>query len=1020
MPTFNGTAGNDTLIGTNFPAPDGNDTINGLAGNDTLSGLNGSDVLRAGTGIDHLIGGAGDDVLSVDPFKSDGTLDDGPGDVIEGGAGVDTMYYTSISGTSGVTVNLATGTGSGGATLSGIENVVGSNYDDSLTGDAGNNLLEGGNGDDTLIGGAGNDLLRGGAGLDQLDGGAGIDTVEAVGTIDLAAGTINGVVCLTGIENVHGGGSITGNAEANSLTGVSNSNDTLHGAAGNDRLDGGGGSDSLYGDAGNDVLLSSGLAFGVAVPVLMDGGAGTDTVDYSGYLRSIYLNLQTGLGIDGDRTVTLVSIENLIGTVYNFDTLIGDDGNNVIDGLGGGDDLQGGGGDDLIRGWAAGNQLDGGAGIDTATYYNRGSSGVVVDLAAGTALGAVNDTLASIENVTGSGQGNDTLSGDAGANVLAGWGGNDLLRGRAGADRLDGGVGTDTASYDEGTVGIAIDLAAGTASGGSAQGDVLVSIENVAGSQGDDTLFGNAGANLLDGNAGDDLLRGGAGADRLIGGDGSDTASYAEGTAGVIIDLAAGTGSGGNAQGDILQQVENVDGSHGNDTLAGNAGANALAGLGGDDVLRGGAGADRLDGGAGVDTVSYYTGSAGIVVDLSTGAASGGDAQGDTLTGIENLSGSQGADTLTGDGGVNMLQGWNGNDVLQGGAGADRLDGGAGYDTARYDTGNIGVTIDLAAGTSSGGDAQGDVLVSIENVDGTQGDDQLTGNAVANVLRGLGGDDVLQGGGAADRLDGGAGIDTVSYVTNSTSVTVNLSAGNGDGDTLVSIENVVGSQGYDTLNGDAGANRLDGQGGDDVLRGGAGADQLIGGAGIDTASYFTSAGVTVDLAAGTGSGGDAQGDTLIGIENLSGSNGGNDTLSGDAGDNRLTGQGGNDVLRGGAGTDILDGDGGYYGTDRFVFSATSDSAVGADADLITDFSHVEGDKIDLAAIDADTGVAGDQAFSFIGRGLFTGVAGQLRYDEVGARTIISGDVDGDGVADFDIQLINGYYSVSPVAADFVL
>ncbi len=78
-------------------------------------------MLRGGTGIDHLIGGAGDDLLSVDPFKSDGTLDDGPGDVIEGGAGIDTMYYTSISGTTGVTVNLATGTASGGATLSGIE-----------------------------------------------------------------------------------------------------------------------------------------------------------------------------------------------------------------------------------------------------------------------------------------------------------------------------------------------------------------------------------------------------------------------------------------------------------------------------------------------------------------------------------------------------------------------------------------------------------------------------------------------------------------------------------------------------------------------------------------------------------------------------------------------------------------------------------------------------------------------------------------------------------------------------------
>jgi Ca2+-binding RTX toxin-like protein len=1011
MPTFNGTAGDDTLVGTNFPAPDGNDTINGFAGNDTLSGLNGSDVLRAGTGIDHLIGGAGDDVLSVDPFKSDGTLDDGPGDVIEGGAGIDTMYYTSISGTTGVTVNLAAGTGSGGATLSGIENVVGSNYDDSLTGDAGNNLLEGGNGDDTLAGGAGNDLLRGGAGLNQIDGGAGIDTVEAEGTIDLAAGTINGVVCLTGIENVRGGGSITGNAEANSLTGVSDSNDTLHGAAGNDRLDGGGGSDSLYGDAGNDVLLSSGLASGVAVPVLMDGGAGTDTVDYSGYLRSIYLNLQTGIGIDGDLTVTLVSIENLIGTAYNFDTLIGDGGNNVIDGLGAGDDLQGGGGDDLIRGWAAGNQLDGGAGIDTATYYNRGVNGVVVDLAAGTALGAVNDTLASIENVTGSGQGNDTLSGDAGVNILAGWGGNDLLRGRAGADRLDGGVGTDTASYDEGTVGVAIDLAAGTASGGNAQGDVLVSIENVTGSQGNDTLGGNAGANILDGKAGDDVLRGGAGADLLIGGVGIDLATYYEGTVGVTVDLTAGTASGGNAQGDTLQDVESVNGSQGNDSLIGTAGANTLAGWGGDDLLRGRAGADRLDGGAGTDTASYDEGTVGIVIDLAAGTASGGNAQGDALVSIENVDGSQGNDTLGGNAGANILDGKAGDDVLRGGAGADRLIGGGGIDLATYYEGTVGVTVDLAAGTGSGGNAQGDTLQDIESVNGSQGNDSLIGTAGANTLTGWGGDDVLQGGEGADRLDGGTGSDTISYATGTTYLAVNLSAGYADGDFFFSIENVIGSQGSNDLIGDAGANRLDGQGGDDQLRGGAGADQLIGGAGFDRASYYTStAGVTVDLAAGTGSGGDAQGDTLLGIEELSGSEHGNDTLSGDAGDNRLYGWRGNDLLRGGEGADWLHGG---FGSDRFIFSATTDSAVGFGVDLIIDFSHVEGDKIDLAAIDADAGAAGDQAFSFIGSSLYTGVAGQLRYTGVD----VAGDIDGDGASDFIIQL--AFYTAL-VAGDFVL
>ena len=173
--------------------------------------------------------------------------------------------------------------------------------------------------------------------------------------------------------------------------------------------------------------------------------------------------------------------------------------------------------------------------------------------------------------------------------------------------------------------------------------------------------------------------------------------------------------------------------------------ANVLLGWNGNDVLQGGAGADRLDGGAGTDTARYDTSSVGVTVNLAAGAG-GGDAQGDVLVSIDNVDGSQNADTLTGNDGVNTLQGGDGDDVLRGGAGADHLDGGAGSDTAGYSNSSIGVTVDLAAGTNGGGDAQGDILTSIENVDGSQADDQLTGNAGANILKGWGGDDVLRGG----------------------------------------------------------------------------------------------------------------------------------------------------------------------------------------------------------------------------------------------------------------------------------
>ena len=149
----------------------------------------------------------------------------------------------------------------------------------------------------------------------------------------------------------------------------------------------------------------------------------------------------------------------------------------------------------------------------------------------------------------------------------------------------------------------------------------------------------------------------------------------------------------------------------------------------GDDVLDGGLGDDTIDGGLGVDTVSYENSNGGVTVNLSTNIHSGGDAQGDSLISIENIIGSVYDDTLVGDENDNTIEGGEGNDIIEGGLGNDIIDGGLGVDTVSYENSNGGVTVNLSTNIHSGGDAQGDSLISIENVIGSVYDDTLTGDS---------------------------------------------------------------------------------------------------------------------------------------------------------------------------------------------------------------------------------------------------------------------------------------------------
>ncbi len=248
-----------------------------------------------------------------------------------------------------------------------------------------------------------------------------------------------------------------------------------------------------------------------------------------------------------------------------------------------------------------------------------------------------NDTLlgGAGDNTLFGGTENDLLSGGDGDDVLAGadgfdvlYGGNgddslfgelqaDRLVGGAGADAIFGGGGFDVAEYRASGAGVEVDLTSGAGSGGDAEGDVCLEVENLIGSAFDDDLFGTSGSNLfnggrgadlLDGRAGNDILTGGAGADTLIGGTGTDTASYSGASSGVTLNLATNLNLGSHAAGDILSGIEALDGSAFNDRLTGDSAANSLVGNAGNDTLTGAAGADTLTGGLGADTFVYAAG----------------------------------------------------------------------------------------------------------------------------------------------------------------------------------------------------------------------------------------------------------------------------------------------------------------------------------------------------------------------------------------------------------------------------
>ncbi|WP_439544392.1 M10 family metallopeptidase C-terminal domain-containing protein [Hyphomicrobium sp.] len=408
----------------------------------------------------------------------------------------------------------------------------------------------------------------------------------------------------------------------------------------------------------------------------------------------------------------------------------------------------------------------------------------------------------------------------------------------------------------------------------------------------------------------------------------------------------------------------------------------------------------------GVDTLNLSNSNYACSINLNPGAFSNTDMMTKNIsiafgTWIENATGGKANDTIAGNALNNILNGMAGNDTLSGGAGNDSLYGGVGNDTLRGDAGNDR----LDGGTGN------------DNLIGGIGDDIYVVDAV--------GDDVTE---AAS-----AGTDAVhtalaSYVLDTnvenlvyTGTATFAGTGNELANTITGGANkdvLAGKGGNDILNGGAGVDTLYGDGGNDTLNGGAGADYMYAGSGNDiyivddardtiwenlndgtdtvrTALGSFTLGANFENLVFTGTG--AFKGTGNALNNALTGGAGNDTLYGLAGNDSLVGGAGADTLIGGAGKDALSGG---LGADVFRFNDVSESTRSA-FDIISDFTRAQGDRIDLRAIDANTKIAGDQAFSFIAAGAFTGVAGQLSYQ----NQYLLGDINGDRIADFDIFFV---------------
>jgi len=630
------------------------------------------------------------------------------------------------------------------------------------------------------------------------------------------------------------------------------------------------------------------------------------------------------------------------------------------------------------------------------------------------ARGDNNDNVLIASDAVSSG--NNILIGNGGNDTINAGAGNDRVEGGSGADTMDGGDGVDTLDYSASDAGVTVDLAANTASGGHAAGDVISNFENLEGSAFDDTLTSSMFFGIINGNGGNDIinLAGGLDGSNLNGGDGDDIITSAVSMNGSALDGGAGndelylyTDSG------LVGAADVGDGGAGDDLIGfrGEIFDQDADGDFGADTLLGGAGADTNNGGDGFDTMDYRAATSRVVLNLDTGGTLG-DAAGDTYFSIERVYGSDfndaitgtdaneffygedGNDTINAGGGIDRVYGGDGDDIqrgeggndqLYGSAGADQLNGGTGFDIANYRDATSAVSLNLGSGGTLG-DAAGDSYFGIEAVYGSDFNDILAGNNSANELRGWDGDDILNGAGGNDRLFGGAGADALNggtgvdiavYTDAASGVTLNLATvgtvGDAAGDTFSSIEWVWGSDFNDIITGDAANNRLEGRDGDDTLNGADGNDRLIGGEGNDIIN-----------------GGN-------GVDTIFGQNG-NDTLVGAAGNDFFFGSAGGDSISGGLDFDTVS----YLASSSAVsVNLQTGGTVGdASGDTYTSIERVFGSQFD----DAIVGSNGDN--TLLGNGGNDYLEGGLGNDSlIGGAGV---DSYGYDTTNGDADVINGF------------
>lgn len=693
----------EAVVGSDF-----DDELIGDGFYNVLWGNFGQDYLRGGGGGDVLYGGEDDDYLSGDAGD----------DYLDGEGGSDTAYYWNAAGPIQVNLTIvgAQNTGEGLDELVSIENILGSDFNDILTGDAGANTLWGNLGVDQLKGGGSGDTLYGGGGGDNLQGEAGDDWLY-------------------------------GEAD----------NDTLLGGAGADRLDGGGGADQMTGGADNDTYF---------VDDAGDAVFETSTGGIDQVITSVSYTLTAGSYVETLRTYGSSSTApiNLTGNAF-ANTLVGNAAANRLNGGAGADTLWGHGGNDTFVVDNTGDKVVelAGGGLDTVeASVNHTLAAEVENLVLTGAANLAGTGNALANQITGN-AGANKLTGGAGADTLIGLGGNDSYYVDSAADvvveQAGGGV-------DQVFTRVSYTLAAGSeVEKLTTYGSSTTAVINLTGNALANTLVGNAAANRLDGGGGADILWGHAGNDTYVvdnagdkvvesAGGGTDTveASVDHTLADEVENLVlTGTANLAGTGNDLANQIT---GNAGANSLNGGAGADTMTGLGGDDSYYVDNAGDRVveAAGGGVDAVytrvSYALEAGSEVEKLTT--------YGSSTTAVIDLTGNGFANTLVGNAAANRLNG---------GGGADTMWGYAGNDTYVVDSVGDRVVEQANGGIDTVESSVNQTLsVHVENLvlTGTGGLTG-TGNGLANVITGNGGGNRLSGAGGADTLTGGLGADVFVF-----------------------------------------------------------------------------------------------------------------------------------------------------------------------------------------------------------------------------------------------------------------